>query len=278
MLPRVFLLDKDMSYSLIFGDCLEEMKKIPDKSVNLILCDLPYGVTHNPHDKRIPFKPLWEQYERVIKDNGAIVLFAQGIFYVDLVQSNRKLFRYDLVWNKKLVTGFLNAKRMPLRSHEQLAVFYKNMPTYNPQFHEGKPLHGRGKSYMTKDMVNNNYGKFKATDDVRKGSTQKYPVSIIDIPKPHPSKSEHRTEKPVDLLSWLIRTYTNEGDVVLDNCMGCGSTGVAALKENRIFIGIEIDQEYFSTAFARLSKIGKPDYAFSPRNIATFGENDGNEK
>lgn len=244
-----------MSYSLFFGDCLEEMKKLAPKSVDMILCDLPYGVTHNPHDKRIPFEPLWEQYERVIKDDGAIVLFAQGLFYVDLVQSRRKLFRYDLVWNKKLVTGFLNAKRMPLRSHEQLAVFYKSMPKFNPQFHEGKPLHGRGKSYMSKDMVNNNYGKFKATDDVRKGSTQKYPVSIIDIPKPHPSKSEHRTEKPVELLSWLIRSYTEPDDVVLDNCMGCGSTGLAALKEGRRFIGMEIDKEYFEIAGTRIVKL-----------------------
>lgn len=264
-----------MSYSLFCGDCLAEMKRLPPKSIDLILCDLPYGVTHNPHDKRIPFEPLWAEYNRIIKDHGAIVLFAQGIFYVDLVQSNRKMFRYDLVWNKKLTTGFLNAKRMPLRAHEQLAVFYKGMPTYNPQFHEGKPLHGRGKAYMSKEMVNHNYGKFKATSDIRKGSTRKYPVSIIDIAKPHPSKTEHRTEKPVELLSWLIRTYTNPGDVVLDNCMGCGSTGLAALKENRIFIGIEIDQDYFTTAFDRLSKFKSPgNFCDKAKLIFSFGKND----
>lgn len=242
-----------MSYKLFCGDCLEEMKRIGDKEVDLILCDLPYGVTQNPHDKRLPFDPLWKEYKRVIKDDGAIVLFAQGLFYVDLVQSNRKMFRYDLVWNKKMSTGFLNAKRMPLRSHEQIAVFYKNLPVYNPQFHEGKPLHGRGKSYMEKELVNNNYGKFIPTEDVRKGSTQKYPVSIIDIPKPHPSKSAHCTEKPVDLLAWIIRTYTNPGDTVLDNCMGCGSTGLAAISEGRSFIGMELDKDYFKTADVRIS-------------------------
>ena len=236
------------------GDCLEKMKELDDASVDMILCDLPYGVTHNPHDKRLPFEPLWKEYERVIKDNGAIVLFAQGLFYVDLVASNRKLFRYDLVWDKVLTTGFLNAKRMPLRQHEQIAVFYKQMPTYNPQFHEGKPLHGRGNAYKNKELVNNNYGDFKATDDVRKGSTQKYLTSIIKINKPHPSASNHRTEKPIPLLEYLIRTFTNPGEVVMDNCMGAGGCGVAALNTGRRFVGMEIDNEYYDIAEDRILK------------------------
>src|SRR5574344_1026981 len=140
------------------GDCLEVMKDIPDKSIDMILCDLPYGVTNNKKDVIIPFNLLWEQYERIIKDNGAIVLFGQGTFYIDLVSSNRKLFRYDLVWNKVLTSGFLNAKRIPLRKHEQIAVFYKKMPTYNPQFTKGKPLHGMGTAYKNKELKNQNYG------------------------------------------------------------------------------------------------------------------------
>ena len=206
------------------------MNNFTDKSIDMILCDLPYGVTNNKADIVIPFDQLWKQYERIIKDNGAIVLFGQGVFYIDLVNSNRKLFRYDLVWDKQLVSGFLNAKRMPLRQHEQIAVFYKKSPKYNPQFKKGKPLHSRGYKYKDKEIVNNNYGEFKQTDDLRAGSTDKYPTSIISIQKPHPSKAEHRTEKPVELFEYLIKTFTNEGETVLDNCMGCGNCGVAAKK------------------------------------------------
>ena len=132
------------------GDCLEVMKTIPDKSVDMICCDLPYELTQNKDDIKIPFEPLWKEYERIIKDNGCIALFAQGLFYIDLVNSNRKLFRYDLVWDKVLTSGFLNAKRMQLRKHEQIAIFYKKLPTYTPQFSQGKPLHGKGTSYMDK--------------------------------------------------------------------------------------------------------------------------------
>ena len=134
------------------GNCLEIMTKIPNKSVDMICCDLPYGTTQNKLDIVIPFEPLWEQYERIIKDDGCIALFAQGLFYVDLVNSNRKLFRYDLVWDKVLVSGFLNAKRMPLRQHEQIAIFYKKLPLYNPQFTQGKPLHSKGINYMNKEI------------------------------------------------------------------------------------------------------------------------------
>jgi site-specific DNA-methyltransferase (adenine-specific) len=242
-------------FKLYKGDCLDLFKNIEDKSVDMILCDLPYEVTKNKKDIKIPFEPLWENYERVIKDNGAIVLFAQGIFYVDLVNSNRNLFRYDIVWDKKLTTGFLNAKRMPLRQHEHIAVFYKKPPTYNPQFKKGKPLHSKGKSYKDKDPKNQNYGKFDSTDDSRAGSTDKYPTSIFSFQKPHPSVAVHRTEKPVDLLKELISTYTNPGDLVLDNTMGSGNTGVAALELDRRFIGIEMDLEYFDLAVERIKNI-----------------------
>ena len=238
--------------TLLQGDCLELMKQVPSKSIDLILCDLPYGTTRNSWDTVIPFDKLWAQYNRIIKDNGAIILFAQGKFYVNLVSSNIKDFRYDIVWDKHLTSGFLNAKRMPLRKHEQIAVFYKHLPTYNPQFTEGKPLHSKGTAYKTKELTNNNYGEFKATDDSRAGSTEKYPTSIVSFQKPHPSASIHPTEKPVELLEWLVKTYTNEGDTVLDNCMGSGSTGVACKNTNREFIGMELDEKYYKVACERL--------------------------
>ena len=234
------------------GDCLELMKDIPDKSIDMILCDLPYGKTQNKQDKPLPFEPLWKQYKRIIKNNGCIALFGQGSFYVDLVNSQPRMFKYDLVWNKELTSGFLNAKRMPLRQHEQIAIFYKKLPTYNPQFSKGNPLHSRGIAYKNKEAKNQNYGKFSVTDDVRAGSTEKYPTSILKYTKPHPSVAKHRTEKPIKLLEYLIKTYTNEGDTVLDNCMGSGSTGVACVNCNRNFIGIELDERYFKIAQERI--------------------------
>ena len=242
---------------LLQGDCLELMKDIPDKSIDLILCDLPYGKTKNKEDKPLPFTELWGQYKRIIKDNGAILLFAQGTFYIDLVNSNRKMFRYDLVWDKQLKTGFLNAKRMPLRQHEQIAVFYKKLPVYNPQFTKGKPLHSKGTAYKSKSIKNQNYGEFYAVDDSRAGSTEKYPTSILSFAKPHPSIAKHRTEKPVELLEWLIKTYSSEGEIVLDNCMGSGGTGVVCMNTNRHFIGMEIAEEYFNIAKERLNDESK---------------------
>lgn len=240
--------------NLIKGDCLNVMKDISDKSIDAIIADLPYGATQNKNDIILPFDKLWEQYERIIKDNGAIVLFGQGLFFVDLITSNRKLFKYDLVWDKQLISGFLNANRMPLRVHENIAVFYKKLPTYNPQCTEGKPLHSKGKSYLNKEHKNENYGKFEMTDDSRAGSTQKYPKSIISFQKPHPSKAQHRTEKSIEMIEWLVKTYTNEGETVLDNTMGSGTTGVACLNTNRKFIGIELDEIYFNIANERIKQ------------------------
>ena len=240
-----------MKVNLYNGDCLEKMQDIPDASIDMILCDLPYGVTNNKLDIVIPFDKLWEQYERIIKDNGAIVLFAQGIFYVDLVNSNRSLFRYDLMWDKVLTTGFLNAKKMPLRQHEQIAVFYKNPPIYNPQMTVGNKNHSKG---MPKDiLVNNNYGEYDFVESNFDGL--KYPTSILRYSKPHPSVAKHRTEKPIELLEYLIKTYTNEDALILDNCMGSGSTGVACVKTNRSFIGIELDKNYFNISTDRINKI-----------------------
>lgn len=242
--------------TLILGDCIEAMKNIKNGSIDMILCDLPYQVTKNKWDIIIPFDLLWEQYNRIIKENGAICLFCDGMFMAELMISNKKMWRYNLIWKKgNRVSGFLNANRMPLRNHEEIAVFYKKLPTYNPQFEEGIPLHGKGNAYLSKELTNNNYGKFNALADTRKGSTQKYPKSvflanyteeeiellaknqILDFEKPHPAIFP--TQKPVSLCEYLIKTYTNENEIVLDNCMGSGSTILAAINTNRKFIGIE---------------------------------------
>lgn len=243
-----------MNIDLKLGDCIKLMNDIEDNSIDLILCDLPFQKTKNKWDKIIPFEKLWKQYERIIKENGVIILFGQGSFYIDLVNSNRSQFRYDLVWDKQLTTGFLNSNRQPLRKHEQIAVFYKKQPTYNPIFTKGQPLHGKGKKYKTSDIKNQNYGKFDMLDDYRKGNTEKYPTSIISIQKIHPSKTVHPTQKPVELMQYLIETYTNPGEYVLDNCMGSGTVGIACLNSNRSFIGIEIDENYYNLASNRIYK------------------------
>lgn len=239
--------------SLYNGDCLELMKKIPAKSIDMILCDLPYGITRCKWDLEIDLEQLWIQYERIIKDNGVICLFAQTKFFIKLVNSNAKLFRYDLVWDKVLVTGFLNANRQPLRQHEQIAIFYKKQPTYNPQMGIGKPLHGKGKIRSDNIKKNNVYGKFYKTPDIRKGSTEKYPTSILKFQRIHSSKMMYPTEKTINLLEYLIKTYTNENEIVLDNCMGSGTTGIACQNTNRNFIGIEINKETFELAKKRLN-------------------------
>lgn len=251
--------------NIFCGDCIELMPHIADKSVDMILCDLPYQVLHknNPNaqwDRIIPFEPLWEQYKRIIKDNGAIVLFAQGMFTAQLMMSNPKMWRYNLVWDKMRVTGFLNANRMPMRCHEDICVFYKSLPTYNPQMELGQPNHSRGNGVHKE--TNNCYGKFKQgrAYDYDKGikrveptrPDEKFPKSIIRIRKEHEKKTYHPTQKSVELLQYLIRTYTNENDVVLDNTMGSGSTIVAAIKEKRQYIGIEKDEHYFEIGKERI--------------------------
>lgn len=235
-----------------YGDCLELMKDIDDKSIDMICCDLPYGETNNEEDIIISFDELWKHYKRIIKDNGAIVLFAQGLFYVDLVNSNRDWYRYDLVWDKILVSDFLNANVKPLRVHEQIAVFYKEKTIYNPQMRVGEPLHSKGKTYLNKEDKNNNYGKYQKILDNRCGETQKYPTTVITCQKPHPSIAKHRTEKPIKLLEYLIKTYSNEGDLILDNCSGSGSLAVAAYNTRRNFICIEKDKDYYDKSVERL--------------------------
>ena len=240
-------------------DCIAGMELIPDKSVDLVLCDLPYGVLNrkNPNAKWdcvIPFDVLWQQYERITKDAAAIVLFASGMFTSDLMQSNRKLWKYNLVWKKgNRPTGFLNAKKQPLRITEDICVFYNKQPTYNPQFSVGDKCHARGGAgnASQKQARNGCYGEFGATPVVM--TNEKYPLSIIDIPKEHP-QTYHPTQKPVALLEYLIKTYSNEGDTVLDNCFGSGSTLLAALNTGRHCIGFETEPKYFDTAAERLSE------------------------
>ncbi|WP_337606114.1 site-specific DNA-methyltransferase [Claveliimonas sp.] len=219
---------------LFEGDCLEYMEKIPDGSVDMILCDLPYGMTQNQWDCYIPLEELWKQYKRVIKQNGAIVLTSNGVFTAKLILSQPGIFKYKWVWEKSKPTNFLNAKKQPLRKYEDVCVFYKKQPTYHPQMTPGEP-YDKG---VRKDQLCGNYGDFDPVHVASKG--ERYPTDIIYIKT---AESEgavyHPTQKPVELGRYMVRTYTNPGDVVLDNTFGSGSFLVAALMEGRNFIGIE---------------------------------------
>jgi len=239
-------------------DCLEGMKRIADGAVDCIITDLPYEVLNdgNPNvqwDKMMPLDKLWEQFKRVAKPNAAIVLFAQGMFTADLMQSNRKMWRYNLVWDKVRTTGFLNCKRMPLRQHEDICVFYNKLPTYNPQMEACLPHqrnHSRGP--RKDDNTNRCYGQFKDAEPFI--SDEKYPKSIVCYPNVV-QDNDHPTQKPVDLLRYLILTYSNKGDTILDATIGSGTTAVAALIEKRHFIGFETNKEYFDIAQRRIDEI-----------------------
>lgn len=275
-------------------DCLEGMKQIPDASVDCIICDLPYAVLHknNKHvqwDRLIPFEPLWEQYLRVAKPNAAIVLFCQGMFTAQLMMSQPKLWRYNLIWEKGHATGFLNANRMPMRSHEDIAIFYREQPTYNPQFRNGSshPM-GNGPHRNT----NQCYGAHKKApclripsegqqNNAKPSSTvpgqvynydhvyrvpptgKSFPNSVLHFSKEHNGDTWHPTQKPVDLIRWLIRTYTNPGETILDNCMGSGTTAIACIKEHRHYLGFELNKEYFDKAMQRIQReLAEPELYF----------------
>jgi len=231
---------------IYLGDCLELMPKhVEDKSVDMIFCDLPYGTTRNKWDSIIPLDKLWSEYERVIKDNGAILLFAQDKFMAKLMLSNKN-HRYNIVWNKVMPSGHLNAKKMPLRSDESICIFYKKLPTYNPQKTIGEPNHSKN----TKEAKGNkNYNKYEQKQNV---SNLKYPKSIVSFQKDHPSKMIHPTQKPLALIEYIIKTYTNEGDLILDNTCGSGTTGLGAKNLNRNYIMMEQDPEYYETACKRV--------------------------
>lgn len=247
------------------GNCLELMKSLEDKSVDLILCDLPYGTTRNKWDSVIDLELLWEQYNRIIKDHGAILLFAQTPFDNVLGVSNLKNLRYEIIWQKTAPTGFLNAKKMPMKAHENILVFYKKLSTYNPQMTQGHSRKVSSKKSRAKsverqklkvDSKDSNYN-FYGESQVDYDSTERYPLSVQVFAKDQQKENYHPTQKPVALLEWLIKTYTNEGDLVLDNCMGSGSTGVACVNTNRNFIGMELTEQYFEIAKERIEKVVK---------------------
>jgi site-specific DNA-methyltransferase (adenine-specific) len=230
-------------------DCLIGMSRIPDKSVDMILCDLPYGTTACKWDVIIPFKPLWEQYERIIKDNGAIVLTASQPFTTDLINSNRKLFRYEMIWDKQRPCGSQLAKVRPLKYHENILMFYRKHPTYNPQMTRGKMQSKAGFSGKGSD----NY--VSSTKTIRYQSDLYYPRSIVEVKGCHNMTGKvHPTEKPTELFEYLIKTYTNEGETVLDNCMGSGTTAIACMNTNRNYIGFEKEEKYYQIIQDRIKK------------------------
>lgn len=241
---------------LFCGDCLEIMKSIPQQSIDMILCDLPYGTTQCKWDNVIPFEPLWKQYSRIIKDNGAILLFSTQPFTTDLIMSNRKLFRYDIVWQKTTKSGFLDAKKKPLKAHECICVFYKHRPTYNPIMTkvERKDI---GRKKRASKACEQYRQDLQLPQYEERGT--RYPTDVITFSSWNGARfgdnskaTKHPTQKPVPLLEYLIKTYTNEGETVLDNCMGSGSTGVACINTNRNFIGIELQDNYFEIAKERI--------------------------
>ena len=228
------------------GDCLELMKSIPDGSVDAIITDPPYGTTACKWDSVIPLEPMWERINKLIKPNGAIVLFAQTPFDKVLGYSNLSMLRYEWIWCKNLATGHLNAKKMPLKEHENIIVFYNKLPTYNPQFTKGEP-------YIKKSSSDGSVYRKGIGGHTTENSGNRYPKSIITMTNASRKNKLHPTQKPVALLEYLIKTYTNEGETVLDFTMGSGSTGVACVNTNRNFIGIELDEEYFEIAKERIA-------------------------
>ena len=225
-------------------DCLTGMQRIPDGSVDCIICDLPYGTTGNPWDTIIPLDKLWEQYKRIIKPKSPIVLFAQQPFASVLGCSNLAWLKYEWIWKKNKASNFLHAKHAPMKCHENILVFYKDKPTYNPQMRKGEPYKIKRGPIKTP----NYFVEQKDTETVNEGV--RYPQDIIEFSSE--MKTVHPTQKPVDLLQYLVRTYTNAGDVILDNCIGSGTTAVAALREKRHFIGFELNRDYYDIALRRI--------------------------
>jgi len=244
---KKILVDTLKRFHLICGDCLIEMKKLKENSVDMILCDLPYGMTKNKWDTIIPLEELWKEYKRIIKTNGAIVLFGSQPFTSILVTSNLKMFRYALVWEKNKFSDFLNAKRKPMKINEDILIFYQKQPTYNPQYWYSTPY----TRWNTQNAVDKqtNYGNHKE-NFVESPDGKRLPTTILKFNRVE--RPLHPTQKPTELLEWLIKTYSTENDVILDNCMGVGSTGLACKNTNRRFIGIELDNKYYNIAKKRI--------------------------
>lgn len=265
-----------MKTDIIYNeDCIEGMRRLPDASVDCIVCDLPYEQLHKGNksaawDRQLPLEPLWEQWLRVAKPNAAIVLFGNGMFTAQLMMSQPKLWKYNLIWEKGRATGFLNANRMPMRSHEDIAVFYLQQPTYNPQFRAGDSHphgngwhrdtnqcygeHGKASAVVADEQPVLKVGQTYDYDHIRRvpPTGKCFPMSVLHFDKEHDADTWHATQKPVNLLRWLIRTYTNPGDVVLDCCMGSGTTAVAAIMERRHFVGYELCGEFYERCMSRV--------------------------
>ncbi len=243
---------------LIKGDCLEEMEKLEDGSIDMVLTDPPYGTTQCKWDTILDLDSIWKELERIVKPSGAIVMTAAQPFTSALVMSNPKMFRYGLVWEKGTATGHLNAKRMPMRAHEDLVVFYKKLPTYHPQKTTGhKPMNP---VYADPNKTTDVYGDHVQTDN-EKGTTERYPRSVLKFSVVTVG-TEHPTQKPVELMEHLVKTYTNLGETVLDFTMGSGTTGVACANLSRYFVGIELDDNYFSIAERRIGEAIRSEWKF----------------
>lgn len=241
------------------GDCLELMNDISDKSVDAIICDLPYGTTDCKWDIMLPFDKLWEQYNRIIKDNGAICLFGSEPFSSMLRMSNLKMYRYDWIWEKNTISGFALAKKQPLRNHENISVFYKKQPIYNPIFQD-RDLNENSKKRMNYDFTSikgeNTLQGINKVQFVPLYKDKSYPKSVqkFNTIANSSNKRLHPTQKPVALIEYLIKTYSNEGDLILDNTIGSGTSGVACVNTNRRFIGIELDDKYYYIACKRVEE------------------------
>jgi len=241
-----------MRNKLIHGDCLEVLKAIPDGSVDMVLCDLPYGTTNCKWDTVLPLDKLWEEYNRVCKLNAPMVFTAAQPFTSTLISSNIKNFKYTWIWEKSKATGYLNAKKMPLKAHEDVCIFYRKPPTYNPQMWQSTP-YNKGKAHRPTDV----YGS-QVSVLVKNDSGLRYPRTVQYFKTAESEgKVLHPTQKPISLFEYLIKTYTNPGEIVLDNCVGSGTTAVAAKVSGRDFIGIELEEKYYNIALERLNNMEK---------------------
>lgn len=234
--------------TFVNADCFDVFPFIEDKSIDAIICDLPYGTTQNKWDSVLPLDELWNEYKRVLKDSGCIVLFGSQPFTTDLIYSNKKWFKYEIIWDKGRASGHLNAKIMPLRKHDNILIFAKKKTTYNPQFTNGDAYTRTSKS----ETCRGNYGKHEDSTIVNDG--YRYPTTIFYEPIGRQQNKTHPTEKPIGLLEMLVKTYTNEGDMILDNTMGSGTTNLACIKLNRKSIGIEKEKQYYDVAVRRASE------------------------
>ena len=244
-----------MIENIIFNeDCLSGMERLPEGCIDMVLCDPPFEQTHNNWDTCIPLDPLWQQIKRITKSNAAIIFFANGMFTARLMMSNPKWWRYNLIWEKTQPSGFLNANRMPLRAHEDICVFYNKLPIYNPQKTTGHTRKVSTANHKRNSKLSTDYNPYEM---MTYDSTERYPRSVLKFSKDTQKSALHPTQKPVALCEWLIRSYTNENDIVLDMCMGSGTTAVAAMNCGRRYIGFELDEGIYKTACERIHNNGK---------------------